>query len=386
MIASFYFFTRYVKNLPLLTIAALTCKFKQALSTCASLSAGNTKLLGWRTGGLAWFLLEAQAIRGPCYIQILVAETFNLVSSEGLKWVECASFAGIPWLVHAFGTRQGGALAPIPRGKGSARDNNNGPTPAVQVGGRFLQVLGAGEFHLASIRQTHSTIIYCVSQRSAGRPLEYHLAGNPSTMAQHSSGAISGDALLSCHPGILLTIRVADCMPVFIVDPERRVIAAVHAGWRGALNRIISKTVGEMLRTFDSSPGSLLAAIGPSIRECCYEVGQEVVDAFCGAFPNGEAFFHKVPLTPAESRMALRYKTLFAFQAPPGHRAEEQPKVHLDLAAVARYQLEQAGVPRDHIRSADYCTACRTDLFYSYRREGSLAGRTLAVIGMRPLI
>ncbi len=330
------------------------------------------------------FRRRRKQIPGACYIQILVAETFNLVSSAGLKWVECEAFAGIPWLVHAFGTRQGGALAPKPSGKNSARDYNNGPALAGQMRGRFLQALGAGTFRLASVRQTHSTIIYCVAQRSARHPLQYHLAGNPSTMAEHSSGAISGDALLCDHPGILLTIRVADCMPVLIVDPERRVIAAVHAGWRGALNRIISKTVGEMLRAFDSAPGNLLAAIGPSIRACCYEVGQEVVDAFCGGFPNGEDFFRKVPATPEESRMALRYKTLFAFQVPPGHRVDEPPKVHLDLAAVARYQLEHAGVPRDHIHVTDFCTACRTDLFYSYRKEASFAGRMLAVIGMRP--
>jgi len=185
---------------------------------------------------------------------------------------------------------------------------------------------------------------------------------------------------------ILLTVRVADCMPILIADRERRAIAAVHAGWRGALDRIIEKTAGEMRRTFGSRPQDLMAAIGPSIRKCCYEVGPEVVNAFCGTFPAGEDFFHKVPATPEESRMALRYQTLFMLQAPPGHQAEESlSKVHLNLAAVARYQLEHAGVPPDQIYVADYCTACRTDLFYSYRKEGSQAGRMMAVIAMQPI-
>lgn len=82
--------------------------------------------------------------------------------------------------------------------------------------------------------------------------------------------------------------------------------------------------------------------------------------------------------------MALRYQTLFTLQAPPGHQMEQPSKAYLDLAAVARYQLEHAGVPRGRIYVADYCTACRTDLFYSYRREGSHAGRMMAVIGMHP--
>lgn len=188
---------------------------------------------------------------------------------------------------------------------------------------------------------------------------------------------------MTAQPGIVLGIRVADCMPILLVDRERRAIAAVHAGWRGALNRIVEKTAGEMCRSFNSRPQDLLAAIGPSIRKCCYEVGPEVVDAFCGAFPNGEGFFHKVPATPEESRMALRYQTLFTLQAPPGHQVEER-KAHLDLAAVARYQLEQTGIPPSQIYMADYCTACRTDLFFSYRKEGIRAGRMLAVIGMRP--
>lgn len=185
--------------------------------------------------------------------------------------------------------------------------------------------------------------------------------------------------------GIALGIRVADCMPILIVDREKRAIAAIHAGWRGALSRIVEKTAGEMCRMFNSRPGNMLAAIGPSIRKCCYEVGPEVVDAFCGSFPAGEDFFHKVLATPEEARMALRYQTLFSLQAPPGHHAEEAlSKVHLDLAAVARYQLEHAGIPPRQIYTADYCTACRTDLFFSYRKEGSLAGRMMAVIGMRP--
>jgi purine-nucleoside/S-methyl-5'-thioadenosine phosphorylase / adenosine deaminase len=314
----------------------------------------------------------------------LGAETFHLVSLRDVTWLECGAFARIPWLVHAFGTRQGGALKPNLSGQDSVKNANCGFTPASQLPGRLIQALRAEGFPLAAMRQTHSAAIYCVSQGSGLGRLQYQLAGNPLPDTEDSLHLRSGDALISNHPGILLSIRVADCMPVLMVDRERRAIAAVHAGWRGALNRIIEKTVGEMCRTFDSRPEKLVAAIGPSIRGCCYKVGQEVVEAFCGRFPAGENFFRRVPATPEESHMALRYQVPFMNQAPPGHRVEEQSKVHLDLAAVACYQLEHAGVPRDQIYVADYCTACRTDLFYSYRKEASLAGRMLAMIGMRP--
>jgi purine-nucleoside/S-methyl-5'-thioadenosine phosphorylase / adenosine deaminase len=249
----------------------------------------------------------------------------------------------------------------------------------------FFQAVGAGQLPLATLRQMHSALVYCVSPGAESAPLEYQLAGYPTAHADHPPRTRSGDALITDHAGMLLGIRVADCVPVLLVDSEHRAIAAVHAGWRGALGRIVEKAAGEMCRMFNSRPENLLAAVGPSIRKCCYEVGPEVVDAFCGAFPAGENFFHKVAATQEEMRMGLRYQTLCNLQAPPGHQAEDSfSKVHLDLAAAVRYQLEHAGVPGSQIYVADYCTACRTDLFYSYRKEGALAGRMMAVIGMKP--
>lgn len=322
--------------------------------------------------------------REACYIRTLTAETFNLASSKGCSWLECGPLAEIPWLIHAFGTRRGASLSPKPAGQDSALNSGDEHSKDAKKLSRFFQALGAGDLPLAALRQTHSSIIYCVSPDAAERHLRYQLAGSPVPEDEPLPRARCGDALVTDRAGILLGIRVADCVPVLLVDRERRIVAAVHAGWRGALSRIVEKAAGEMCRMFNSKPQSLLAAIGPSIRKCCYEVGLEVVDAFCGAYPSGEDFFQKVLATAEEIRMALRYQTLFMLQAPPGHRAEEAlSKVHLDLAAVARYQLEHAGVPSRQIFTANYCTACRTDLFYSYRKEGAVAGRMVAVIGMR---
>jgi len=321
---------------------------------------------------------------GSCYIQNLAAETFHFVSSKGHTWLECGALAEIPWLVHAFGTRKGGTLPPKSAGRKSALGGAPLSLGSGQKGHRFLQALGAGRFPMAVLRQTHSALIYRALFNSGSAAVQYQLAGNPGPEADLPPRTCSGDALIADRAGMLLGIRVADCVPVLMVDRERRAVAAVHAGWRGALHRIVEKAVGEMCRTFSSRPRDLLAAVGPSIRKCCYEVGEEVVDAFCGAFPAGEAFFHKVAATPEELRMALRYQTLFTLQAPPGHKAENSfSKVHLDLAAAVRYQLEHAGVPASHVYVADFCTACRTDLFCSYRKEGALAGRMMAVIGMR---
>ena len=315
----------------------------------------------------------------------MAAGTFKLVSSNSCAWLECEALAEIPWLIHAFGTRKGGSLGPkLAREKSKS---NSGDAHARDEGKmrRFVQALGAGCLQVATLRQTHSAIVYCASPGHGSVPVQYQLAGNPARAGGAPLRGLSGDALISDRAGLLLAIRVADCVPILMVDPKRRAVAAVHAGWRGALARIVEKAAGEMCRMFNSRPRNLMAAVGPSIRRCCYEVGPELVDAFCGAFPAGEEFFHKVVPTGEELRMALRYQTLFNLQAPPGHQSEGSiSKVHLDLAAVVRYQLEQAGIPRSRIFLADYCTACRRDLFYSFRKEGALAGRMMAVIGMRP--
>ena len=176
-------------------------------------------------------------------------------------------------------------------------------------------------------------------------------------------------------------MRTADCLPLLLVDPKRRALAAVHAGWRGALAHIVEKAVGEMRLVYGSQPQSLLAVLGPCIRACCYEVGPEVVEAFQGCFRNADKFFRKVTVAPALH--SERHPLPVLNMQPPGDDLASKPSIHLDLAAVARVELLTAGLAPHHIADVDFCTACRTDLFYSHRKEGSRTGRMMAVIGIR---
>jgi len=185
---------------------------------------------------------------------------------------------------------------------------------------------------------------------------------------------------MTAEPGVLLNIRVADCLPVLLVDPRGRVVAAVHAGWRGALVRIIEKTVGDMRRAFGSDPEELIAALGPSIRACCFEVGEEVVEAFHGKFASAERFFQTLPNRPEAA--TDRHSIMFLSAYPPGHAPEHVPAARLDLIAVAQEQLTTSGVKPANILVADYCTACHTDLFFSHRHEGGSTGRQVAAIGI----
>src|SRR5262249_40487911 len=161
--------------------------------------------------------------------------------------------------------------------------------------------------------------VVCQVWSEGHRGLKYAPLG--STAAQMSGDSLpSGDALLTNQPGILLSVRTADCVPILFVDPARHVIAAVHAGWRGSLQRIAEKTVGEMRRALHSQPEELLAAIGPSIRACCYEVGQEVVEAFGGRFTRCEDYFKlkEPPASDAPGAFALQHPLPFHSARPPG--------------------------------------------------------------------
>jgi copper oxidase (laccase) domain-containing protein len=138
-----------------------------------------------------------------------------------------------------------------------------------------------------------------------------------------------------------------------------------------------------MRAVFGSDPHQLLAALGPGIRACCYQVGEEVVAAFCGRFAQGETFFREALRENPSASFTARHPQLFLSGQPPGHLTRPAPAPHLDLVAVAEAQLCSAGLRPSNIQVADFCTACRTDLFFSHRREGKGTGRMMGVIGIR---
>jgi len=297
-----------------------------------------------------------------------------MVSRNGLAWLECPGFSRLNWLAHAFSTRQGGASQAPAAGLNLGFTESDQRRRVEQNRLRFFAELDVGHFALASLHQVHSPRVHVVARPaeqvrcSAGQGVREKLVYRPCDVSPPeplTETPPAGDALLTDQAGILLSVRVADCLPILIVDPQRRAVAAIHAGWRGALARVIEETAAGMRLIFGCRPEHLLAALGPSIRSCCYEVGEEVVEAFYGQFTRADGFFRRVP-----------HPTRGGPQAP--------AVMYLDLLAVALAQLRAAGLAARQVSVADFCTACRTDLFYSYRREGSRTGRTMAVIAIRP--
>ena len=155
------------------------------------------------------------------------------------------------------------------------------------------------------------------------------------------------DGLITDCAGVPLAIFTADCLSVFLYDPKCKAIGLAHAGWKGTQAGIVSGVIALMRERFKSSPDDLWAGLGPAIRSCCYEVGEE----FGGLFDTGL------------SRIDNRY--------------------HLDLAALNKRQLLESGVRVDKISDCGICTSCRTKDFFSFRREGDSCGRTISVMMLK---
>jgi hypothetical protein len=190
---------------------------------------------------------------------------------------------------------------------------------------------------------------------------------------------LQGDGLITDRAGLALAVRTADCLPIIIADPARRAVGLFHAGWRGTLARIVEKGVGEMRRALGSDPAELLAAIGPGIHRCCYEVAEDFRDTFSAQFAYSDALFAEVFDSDPVRR---KYPLLFMNMRAPGH-GEPPCTLHLDLVEANRRQLCDAGMANERIWISDLCTSCRTDLFFSHRREKGVTGRMMNVVGIK---
>lgn len=287
---------------------------------------------------------------------------WNIRRARGLQVVESRALDKIKWLAHGFSTRPGGASRL--EGKPALNlgftewDEREHVTANRQ---KFAAAVGARAMELVALRQFHSDVIYVAA-------------------SVNGSEAPKADALITNTPGLLLGVQTADCVPILLADTRRRVVAAVHAGWRGTLARLVQKTLGRMRMEFGTRSRDVVAAIGPAIGGGCYEVGPEVAQAFATQFPPAAEWFDGPfeQLAYGEEPLWLPWLTMM----PPGH-VPPPPRVQLDLRAANRWQLTDAGVPEKQIDVSDLCTACRTDLFFSYRREGAKTGRMMAVIGLR---
>ncbi|HZN11514.1 MAG TPA: peptidoglycan editing factor PgeF [Blastocatellia bacterium] len=266
-------------------------------------------------------------------------DNFTFRRGQGLTWVVCEPLerAGFK---NAFSTRAGG-VSPLPADALSLGNLRQDERERVfENRRRFLAAIGAADWALVTARQIHSAEVCRVGD--AGQ-------------ARREPPAC--DALAADLARTLLAVQTADCLPILIGDSRTRAFAAVHAGWRGTLARIVARTVERMQHDYDSRPADLCAALGPAIGPCCFEVGPEVVGQFAREF------------SWAGEIIAAR---------------REEGKALLDLNRANLYQLLDCGVGAESVFDSALCTVCRNDLFFSYRRERGAerpVGRLMGVIG-----
>jgi YfiH family protein len=205
----------------------------------------------------------------------------------------------------------------------------------------LTRAFGIAQEALVTVRQVHGSDILVIDE--------------PNEDYSHFL-TLESDAIITNQSGVMIGVCVADCAPILLLDPEKRVIAAVHAGWQGTAAGLVSKTVAGMRSLFNCDPGTLRAAIGPCISKCCYEVDAPVRQAF------------------AQSQIPWE-----ACAEPNG-----EGKWKLDLAAANRELLLLAGVPGSAIQVSEMCVSCQRERFFSYRRDGGETGRQMGFIMLTP--
>jgi hypothetical protein len=287
------------------------------------------------------------------------------VARNKLQLLRSERLGNLAWLVHAFSTRLGG----VSRVYGGSALNlgftKQDSRAAVERNRElFLKELGVAnggkDWPLISLRQIHSDLIHRVD-----------------SMPQQP---LAGDGMVTDTPGLVLAVQTADCLPIILVDRKRRAVGVFHAGWRGTVKRIVEKGVGEMRKHFKSEPRNLVAAIGPGVRGCCYEVGEEVRTRFEAQFAYAASLFREVK---ESDPVREKYPMLFLTARAPGH-SELPVRFFLDLVEANRRQLLDAAVLARNIDLVGPCTACHADLLFSHRAEKGVTGRMMGAAGIRP--
>lgn len=261
---------------------------------------------------------------------------FNLVTVAGLTIIQSRLLNELG-VLNAFTTRLGGVSQPPYAELNMAFHTGDNAHDVCENRRRVAQALHIEVSALVAGEQTHGSQVYVATAQDAGRGSVSMTSAIPNT-----------DILITNTEGIVLTSFYADCLPILLVDPIRRVVASAHAGWRGTHCQVGAMALRAMHEHFASDPAQVYAVLGPAIGPCCYEVTTQMAKDFCNEFGADVALGRQ-----------------------------------LDLHLANQRSLERAGVPAQQIYSAPWCTSCQRELFYSHRAENGQTGRFAALIGLR---
>ena len=242
---------------------------------------------------------------------------------------------------HAFFTRKGGVSeGPFESlnfaiGVGELQDAEAKVMQNYQLAAEFF---GLNKEDICRTYQTHTAVVETAEGKDRGRGI---------SVTPYDHGV---DGLMTVEKNLLLSVRTADCVPILLCDKDKKVCAAVHAGWRGTVGGIIKNALNKMQEK-GASLTDIVVAIGPCVGKCCYEVGEDVREEFLAISSGCDEFF-----------------------------APQNGKYMLDLVGVNEFIIKECGISPENISSADLCTKCREDEFFSHRRSGSVRGTMSAFI------
>ena len=263
--------------------------------------------------------------------------------------VRVAGWERFAWLRAGFSTRVGGSSS-VYGGLGELNLGWTAEDDAAVVAAnrrRFVDsVAGESGVELVTVRQVHGAEVRLVER------------GRGALETAEGRAVLEGDGLMTREVGMLIGVQTADCVPVLLADTRTRAVAAIHAGWRGTLAGIVGEGVRGMVEAFGSRPEDLVAAIGPAIGPCCFDVGEEVREEFDGRYAYAADLFS----------------------------ARADGKLKMDLWEANRRQLVEAGVPTEAISMVGECTACARvqgggRKYFSHRAERGRTGRMMSVVG-----
>jgi YfiH family protein len=265
---------------------------------------------------------------------------FSKFDNNNVVYFKIPSFDEVGLVKHCFTSRLGGVSQKPYDSLNLGTKTMDNKKHILQNYEMICKALGIDINNIVLSDQVHKDKILIVDEKHRGNGLI------------HDGGICEIDALITDKKDIALVTLYADCVPIFILDKKRKVIALAHGGWRGTVKKIGQKVINRMVSDFGTDPRNCIVGIGPSIGKCCYEVDDYVIGQFKESYDNISAFT----------------------------KLKGNGRYLLDLWYANRLSLIEAGVPCENITVSQICTKCNSDLLFSYRADNGVTGRMAAII------
>lgn len=279
---------------------------------------------------------------GPMSIGLIYKNNDHVIEEkvkEGVPFLSYPILENTGIVSHGFSTRLGGVSEGGYSSMNLSLSRGDSPEAVEENTKRIARAIGVEKEKMVYTQQTHTTNVAVVSGKDAGSTLK------------------ETDGLVTNSPGICLVTFYADCVPLYFVDPIKRAIGLSHSGWRGTVGKMAAATVEKMKECFGTRPEDIIAAVGPSICQDCYEVSEDVTSRFKEAFRE-------------EDWKDLFYK-------------KENGKFQLDLWKANEINLREAGVLPEHIAVTNVCTCCNPKILFSHRVQGWNRGNLCAFLALK---